>query len=168
MKLRIKEMAVLAMLGSLMCASDYLMDLLPNVHLIGVFIVSVTVVFRFKALWAIYTYVFLLGLTSGFALWWIPYLYVWLILWGAVMLLPKNMPKKIAPIVYMIICALHGYLFGILYAPAQMLLFGFDFQQIVAWVATGLPFDLIHGTSNFVCGILIYPMIKVLKRAIKQ
>ena len=165
MKLKIKEIAVLAMLGSIMCASDYLMDLLPNVHLIGVFTVAITVVFRFKALWAIYTYVFLLGLTSGFSLWWIPYLYVWAVLWGVVVLLPKNMPKKIAPIVYMIICALHGYLFGTLYAPAQAIMFGYNFNQTVAWVIAGIPADLIHGTSNFICGILIFPIVKVLKNA---
>lgn len=165
MKLKIREIAVLAMLGSLMCASDYLMDLLPNVHLIGVFTVAITVVFRFKALWAIYTYVFLLGLTSGFSLWWIPYLYVWAVLWGVVMLLPKNMPKKIAPIVYMIICALHGYLFGTLYAPAQAIMFGYNFNQTVAWVIAGIPADLIHGTGNLICGILIFPLIKALKKA---
>lgn len=165
MKLKIKEIAVLAMLGSIMCASDYLMDLLPNVHLIGVFTVAITVVFRFKALWAIYTYVFLLGLTSGFSLWWIPYLYVWAVLWGVVVLLPKNMPKKIAPIVYMIICALHGYLFGTLYAPAQAIMFGYNFNQTVAWVIAGIPADLIHGTCNFICGILIFPIVKVLKNA---
>lgn len=156
------------MLGSLMCASDYLMDILPNAHLIGVFTVAITVVFRFKALWTIYTYVFLLGLTSGFSLWWIPYLYVWAVLWGAVMLLPKNMPKKIAPIVYMIICALHGYLFGTLYAPAQAIMFGYNFNQTVAWVIAGIPADLIHGTSNLICGMLIYPMVTVLKKAVKQ
>lgn len=168
MKLKLKELAVLAMLGSLMCASDYLMDILPNAHLIGVFTVAITVVFRFKALWTIYTYVFLLGLTSGFSLWWIPYLYVWAVLWGAVMLLPKNMPKKIAPIVYMIICALHGYLFGTLYAPAQAIMFGYNFNQTVAWVIAGIPADLIHGTSNLICGMLIYPMVTVLKKAVKQ
>ena len=165
MKLKIREITVLAMLGSIMCASDYLMDLLPNVHLIGVFTVAITVVFRFKALWAIYTYVFLLGLTSGFSLWWIPYLYVWAVLWGVVMLLPKNMPKKIASIVYMIICALHGYLFGTLYAPAQAIMFGYNFNQTVAWVIAGIPADLIHGTSNLICGILIFPLIKALKKA---
>lgn len=168
MKLKIKEITVFAVLSALMCASDYVMDALPNVHIIGVFIVSTTIIFRAKALWIIYGYVFLLGIISGFAIWWIPYLYVWLILWCAVMLLPKNMSPKISPIIYMVISALHGYLFGILIAPSQALLFGYDFNQTIAWIIAGLPFDLIHGTSNFICGILIYPMIKVLKRAIKQ
>ena len=84
-------------------------------------------------------------------------------LWGIVMLLPKKMPCNIAPVVYMIVCALHGFLYGTLYAPAQALMFGLNFEKMIAWIIAGLPFDLIHGTSNFFCAILIMPIIKVLK-----
>ena len=49
---------------------------------------------------------------SGFATWWIPYLYLWTILWGVTMLLPQKMPKKVKPVVYMIVNASHGFLFG--------------------------------------------------------
>lgn len=167
-KLRITEITVLSMLGALMCASYYLMQSLPNVHLLGVFIVAATVVFRAKALWAIYVFVLLAGITQGFGTWWIAYLYVWAVLWGMVMLIPKNMPKRVAPIVYMVVSALHGYLFGILYAPSQALLFGYDFNQTVAWVIAGFPFDLIHGTSNLICGVLIYPIILTLRRTLKK
>lgn len=150
-----------------MYASDLLMEALPNIHLIGVFIVATTVVFRAKALFPLYVYVLLNGIFSGFALWWIPYLYVWTVLWGAVMLLPKNMPEKLKPIIYMVVSAAHGFLFGVIYAPSQALLFGLDFNGMLAWIAAGLPFDIIHGVSNLVCGILIYPIILVLKRATK-
>ena len=164
MKLKIKEIAVLAMLGSIMCASDYLMDLLPNVHLIGVFTVAITVVFRFKALWAIYTYVFLLGLTSGFSLWWIPYLYIWTILWGVTMLIPQRISKKAAYVVYPIICCLHGLAFGILYAPAQALLFHLNFEKMLAWIVAGFSFDIVHGIGNFLVGMLIVPLSELLKK----
>ena len=78
------------------------------------------------------------------------------------MLLPKNVPAKIRPFVYMLLCAAHGFLFGTLYAPAQALLYGLSFQKTVAWIITGLPWDFVHGVSNFFCGILIVPIIKVL------
>lgn len=107
MKLTVRETAVFAMLGAMMYASKVLMDLLPNIHLIGTFIVAMTVVYRKKALYPLYIFVFVTGLLSGFATWWIPYLYIWAVLWGAVMLLPKNMPKKVKPIVYMAVCGLH-------------------------------------------------------------
>lgn len=79
------------------------------------------------------------------------------------MLLPKNIHPKIAPVVYMIVCALHGFGFGILYAPAQALMFGLSFEQTLAWIASGFPFDMMHGIGNFFCGMLIVPIASVLK-----
>lgn len=152
------------MLGALLFASKVIMEALPNVHLLGVFIIAITVVYRFKALYPLYIYVFLNGLLSGFATWWLPYLYIWTILWGATMLLPKKLPKKLCPLIYMSLCALHGFAFGILYAPAQALLFGLDFRGMLTWIVAGLPFDLVHGVSNFLCGLLICPMIALLRR----
>lgn len=165
MKLRVKEIAVFGMLGALMYASKVLMEVLPNVHLLGMFTVAFTVVYRKKALYPIYVYVFLNGLFAGFATWWIPYLYIWTILWGVVMLLPRNIPPKYQPIVYMLVCSAHGFLFGTLYAPAQALLFGLDLRGMIAWIIAGLPWDCVHGVSNFICGALIIPIVKAIRRA---
>ena len=161
-KLTIREMAVFAMLGALMYASKMIMEVAPNVHLLGVFTIAFTVVYRKKALYPIYTYVLLNGIFCGFATWWIPYLYLWAVLWGATMLLPKRIQEKLRPLVYMLLCAAHGFLFGTLYAPAQALLYGLSFQKMIAWIISGLPWDFVHGVSNFFCGILIVPVIKIL------
>lgn len=165
MKLNIKEIAIFGMLGGLMFASKLAMEAFPNIHLIGVFIVAITVVYRVKALYPIYIFVFVFGLFYGFNIWWLPYLYIWTVLWGAVMLLPKRMSPKVAPIVYMIVCGLHGFLYGTLYAPAQAIMFGFTFKQTVAWIIAGIPFDAIHGVSNLICGMLIVPLIKAMRLA---
>lgn len=165
MKLSIKEVVVFGMLGAVMYASKVVMEVLPNIHLLGVLTIAYTVVYRKKALYPIYTYVMINGIFCGFAGWWIPYLYVWTVLWGAVMLLPKDLPKRARPIVYMTVCALHGFLFGTLYAPAQALLYGLSLKGTIAWIAAGLPWDFVHGVSNFFCGILILPVIFVLKTA---
>lgn len=151
------------MLGALMYASKAIMEVFPNVHLLGVFVIALTVVYRKKALYPIYTYVLINGLVAGFSIWWIPYLYLWTLLWGATMLLPRNIPDKIKPIVYSCLCALHGFLFGTLYAPAQALMFGLSFKATVAWIIAGLPWDFVHGVSNFFCGMLICPLIKLLQ-----
>lgn len=81
------------------------------------------------------------------------------------MLLPKNMPPKARPLVYMAVCAAHGFLFGTLYAPAQALLYGLSLQGMVAWIIAGLPWDCIHGVSNFFCGALIAPLVSLLRMA---
>ncbi len=147
-----------------MYASKVIMEILPNIHLLGVLVIAFTAVYRKKALYPIYTYIFINGVVSGFAAWWVPYIYIWTLLWGAVMLLPKSLPKRLKPIIYTVLCALHGFLFGILYAPAQALIFGLSFKGMLAWISAGLPFDLIHGISNFFCGMLICPIIALLQR----
>lgn len=167
MKLSTREIAVFSMLGAVMYASKMIMEIAPNIHLLGVFTIAFTVVYRKKALYPIYIYVLLNGIFCGFAAWWIPYLYVWTILWGAVMLLPGNIPGKLRPVVYMAVCAVHGFLFGTLYAPAQAVLYGLSFKGMIAWIVAGLPFDFIHGVSNFVCGIMTVPVISVVRLAEK-
>jgi len=165
MKLTVRETAIFAMLGAVMYASKIIMDLAPNIHLIGVFVMATTVVYRKKALYPIYIFVLLTGLLNGFSAWWVPYTYIWTVLWAVTMLLPKRMPTKVRPIVYMIICAIHGFCYGLLYAPAQAILFGLSFEGMVSWIVSGLPFDLIHGVSNFFCGMLIMPIISTLRMA---
>ena len=94
MKLTTREIAIFGLLGALMYASKMLMEVAPNIHLLGVFTIAFTVVYRKKALYPIYIYVLLNGIFSGFATWWIPYLYVWTVLWGVIMLLPKKCQKN--------------------------------------------------------------------------
>lgn len=165
--LKIWEMAVFAMLGALMFCSKIVMEFLPNVHLLGALTMVYTLVFRKKALIPIYVYVVLNGVFAGFNLWWVPYLYIWTVLWGITMLLPKRMPKKVACVVYPIVCSIHGFAFGTLYAPAQALMFGLNFRQMLAWIVAGFPFDVIHGVSNFVAGLLIFPLSQLLFKLVK-
>lgn len=164
MKPTVREIAVFGVLGALMFASDIAMEALPNIHLVGVFIIAATAVYRQKALYPLYVYVILTGLYAGFSLWWIPYLYVWTVLWGVTMVLPKTMPKWLAPIAYAAVCGLHGLLFGVLYAPSQALLFGMNGKQTLAWIAAGLPFDMVHAVGNVIGGLLICPIIAILRK----
>lgn len=162
--LAIYEMTLFSMFGALIFGSKVLMEVLPNIHLVGMFTILLTVVYRAKALIPLYIFVLLNGLISGFNMWWIPYTYIWTILWAVTMLLPKEMNSKVGAFVYPLICAVHGFLFGALYAPAQAIMYGFSFEQTVAWIMAGLPFDAIHGVSNLIAGLLVLPLSKVLKK----
>ncbi len=165
--LSIKEITVFAMLGALLYASKVIMEVLPNIHFIASIIIAITVVYRKKALYPIYIFVLLTGLLNGFASWWVPYLYIWTVLWAVIMLLPKNISKKKGAIIYSVIGCLHGLLYGILYAPIQAILHGLDFRGMLAWIAAGFSFDILHGIGNFVCGLLIIPLIELLQRVEK-
>lgn len=147
-----------------MFVSKLVLEFLPNVHLLGALTMVYTIVYRKQALIPIYVYVFLNGLYAGFNLWWVPYCYLWAILWAVTMLLPKKMPVKLAVPVYMAVCSLHGLLFGMLYAPFQALAFGLDLKGMIAWIVSGLPWDVVHAVGNLVAGTLIVPLSRVLAK----
>ena len=159
-----RQLVLFSMLGALMFISKILFEFLPNIHLLGMFTMVYTIVFRKKALIPIYVFVLLNGIWSGFAIWWLPYLYIWTVLWGMTMLIPRNISRKKAVIIYPLINALHGLMFGTLYAPAQALFFGLDFKGMLLWIGAGLYWDMIQALGNFGAGFLIYPLSKTLKR----
>ena len=165
MKITIREITVFAMLSAVMFASKVAMEGIPNVHLLGTFVVAFTLTYRKKALLPIYGYVFVNGIWEGFSPFgWLPELYLWLILWGVVMLLPKKIPKAMAPIVYMLVSCLHGLFFGVLYSPVYALFSGMGWDRVWLWILAGLPFDLLHGMGNFALGTLIIPIATLLKK----
>ena len=92
--LTVREITKFAMLGTLMFCSKIMMEWAPNIHLLGTFTMVYTLTYRKKALIPIYVYVLLNGIYAGFSLWWIPYLYIWTVLWAVTMLLPRKMPVK--------------------------------------------------------------------------
>ena len=147
-----------------MFVSKLAMEGIPNWHLIAVFTIAFTVVYRVKALIPIYVFVLLTGVYAGFNVWWVPYLYIWTVLWGIAMLLPKKMPVWLAPIVYCVVAGLHGLAYGTLYAPFQALAFGYDFKQTLAWIAAGFPWDITHAIGNATLGLLIVPLILLLRK----
>ena len=162
--LTLRELVLFGLFPAVIYTSQLLMSVLPNIHLTGMLIMLMTLLFRFKALIPLYVYVLLIGLFNGFNVWWLPYLYIWTVLWAMTMLIPKKIPKDWAVIVYPAVCALHGFLYGILYAPSQALIFGYNLRQTVTWIIQGLPFDAIHGVSNLVMGMAIFPILTALQR----
>jgi len=146
-----------------------LMMWIPSVHLLGLFIAAFTLTYRLKALIPLYVYVFVYGAFYGFAPWWVPYLYIWLPLWGFFMLVGLfDLSLKIKIPVCMILCALHGLMFGLLYAPYWATVFGLSFEGMIAWIIAGIPFDVTHALSNLATGTLIIPLNELLKKLNSQ
>ena len=147
-----------------MFISKLIMEGLPNIHPLTMFIVTFTVVYGIKALIPIYVYVFINGLYAGFNIWWMPYLYLWAVQCLITLLIPRRIPDKIAAVVYPLLCAILGLSFGVMYAPAQAIMFRFTLKQTIAWISSGLAFDVIHMGGNFVIGLLVLPLSKLIKK----
>lgn len=162
-------MVLFTMLGVLMFISDIIFELIPNVHGVALFICVITLVYRAKALIPIFIYIMLNAVTSlvisaGYSFWWVPYLYIFPILWLLVMLIPKKASVKAKIALCTVFSGIHGLLFGLMYLPYQIVMYRLNYEMAVAWLVSGLGFDLIHMVSNIVMCSLLYPLYKSLIR----
>ena len=147
------------MLGALTFAAKVAMAALPNIEPVTLFVMVFTVVFGWKALYPIYTYVIMELLFYGIHLWSVNYLYVWAILMLATYLLRKMQH----PLAWAMLGGSFGLLFGLLCAPVYIFSGGIGFA--LSWWASGVLFDITHCVGNFVIVLLLFvPLRKLVSR----
>jgi len=162
------------MLGALMLLSQYLMQMIPNVHLLSLFIAATTLVYGVRALIPLYIYIFLLGgVWWGFTTSWMVYLYAWLPLWGLFMLVrllkvPQKLQAGNQMKINMLIVGLHGFTFEIWFIPVYLFVMGLSFEATVAWLVAGLSFSAIHAVGNIAASTLIIPLSLLLRQYEKK
>ena len=165
-KFTLFDLVLFTMYGALMFVFDLAFEMLPNIHGVALIICVITLLYRSRALISIAIYVSLNAIiavaSSINALWWVPYIYIFPILWIFVMLIPKGLSLKVKVILCAIASGVHGLIFGTLYSPFQAIMFGLDINGMLAWIVAGLPWDLVHCLGNIAMCTLIYPLYKVL------
>jgi len=169
-RLNLVELAVFALFAALMFISRYSLQIIHGLHPLTLMIASFTMVWRKRALILIYLYVAIEFAFGGFAWGW-PYLYIFLPLWAAVMFWAwmferyPSIPLPVKALALMFTCAMHGMAFGLMYAPAQMLIMRITgWEAILAWIVAGLPFDVMHAGFQFALGMLVLPMVALLEK----
>ena len=81
------------------------------------------------------------------------------------MLIPRRTPRWLAPFLYAFVCGLHGFAFGFLWIPSQMLLLHFSFEQALIWWMTGfITADIPHGIGNLIGSVLILPLATLIRK----
>ena len=99
----------------------------------------------------------------GINTWNIPYLYIWLILFIAARLM-KNTTH---PVSWALLSGVFGLLFGLLSLPSYWAMSGFSGG--LAWVISGIPYDIAHCIGNFVIALILFnPLRKLLDKLYGQ
>ena len=163
-RITVRECCIFAVLGTVMFVSKLLMEVAANVHLIGCFTITFTLVYRRKAIIPVMLFVFLTGLFYGFDTWWFPYFYLWPLLHFCALLIPREASNTKITVLAVIIGSLHGLLYGILYAPFEALVYNLGFDGMIKWIIVGIPFDITHAVSNAAAALLVVPLVKLIKR----
>lgn len=147
------------MLAALTFALQMVMGPLPNIEPVSLLIILFAVVFGWKCLYVVYTFVAMEILYYGLSTWCIYYLYVWTVL--AVIAILFRRTKE--PVVWAVISGIYGLFFGALCAFADVFMGGLAFA-ISKWT-TGIYFDILHCLGNFVIAwVLFKPLRTLLER----
>ena len=158
-KLTVREVVLFGVLGALTFALQVVMSGLPNIEPVSLLVMLFAVTFGWKALYPVYIFVAMEILFYGFSLWNVYYLYVWAILALVSILLRKTEQ----PLLWALVSAGFGLLFGALCAVADVFVGGFSYA-VAKWVS-GIPFDVTHCIGNFVITLLLFaPLRKLMAR----
>ncbi|MBR6708443.1 MAG: hypothetical protein IKL84_02055 [Clostridia bacterium] len=166
---RLVELILSALFGALLFSSHVALAALPNIEIVSLLIIVWTRVFRTGALPGIAIYILLEGLFYGFGIWWVSYLYIWFILWGIVMLIPRRpLPETsrsyaLHSFGWALLSGVYGFSFGALTA-IPWLITGGPKTALAYWLS-GIVFDVPHAIGNFVAAlVLALPLMAVLTR----
>lgn len=154
--MKIKELTLFAVLAALLFIGQVAMAQLPNIEIVTLLIMAYACVLRWKSLICIYVFVLLEGFLYGIGIWWISYLYIWTILAGCTILLDKFIGDK--RWLWAVFAGVYGLAFGSLTALPSLFIGGPAFA--LAYIVSGLKFDLIHGAGNFALALLLFPRCK--------
>lgn len=155
----VREIAVIGMMTAALEAAKLAMSFLPNVELVTLLVILFTLFLGGRALLAVFAFVGVECLIWGLGLWTIMYLYIWPLLSVLVLLLRRHE----SALFWSIVSGLYGLLFGALCAIPYFFIGGV--QTAAAWWIAGIPWDIVHGISNFVlCLVLFTPLRRVFLR----
>lgn len=160
---KIKDIAYTGMMIAVLEAVKQALASVPNVELVSFFIVIFTIYYGWKVVPAVYAFVFIEFFVWGFGIWSISYLYVWMVL----VIITMLFHKKNNVFLFSAISGAFGISFGGLCAVTNLFMTGL--HAAFGWWLAGIPFDIVHGISNFaLCLTLYVPIRKLFDKLMTQ
>ena len=163
-----KDVAEVGLMIAVIEAAKLAMANLPNIELTSFLIVMFTLYFGKRTLFAIPAFILIEVMIFGFdILWVLAYCYVWPILCLLTLLFKKIPQSSFSPA---LLSGFFGLFFGFLCSfPYLFITTGTNptasLSSAIAWWIAGIPFDIIHGVSNFIIMLVLYvPVSRMLDR----
>ena len=162
-----RDVALVGIMIAVIEAAKLSLAAIPNVELTSFLVIMFTLYFGKKAFFAIPGFVLIEVMIFGFEPMWVTaYMYVWPALYLLTLLLRRfkgafNMA---------LLSGLYGLMFGFLCSfPYLFLTTSLNppagLKSAITWWIAGIPFDLIHGVSNFLIMLVLFsPVSRVLER----
>lgn len=169
-KLTIMDISLIGLMVAIIEVCKVAMAHIPNVELTTFWLMMFTLFLGKRVYYVIPVFIIIEGLIYGFGLWWIMYLY----LWPLVVAVTRIFRKDNSILTFSMISGVFGLLFGFFGAIPYIFVGAFEgglangFKVATAWWIAGIPWDLVHGISNFIIMLVLYhPIANVMKKTRK-
>lgn len=159
LKIATRDVALIALFVAIIEVCKFALANLANIELTSFLLIIFSLHFGKRVYAAVPVFILIEGVVYSFGLWWIMYLYAWPLL----ILVTRIFKKNDSALLWAVVSGVFGLLFGFLCAIPYLFMGGIS--TAFSWWIAGIPFDLVHGVSNFLIMLLLYrPVAKVLKK----
>lgn len=156
----VQKLTRIALLSAILYVSKLVLDFLPNVELVSLFIILFSLIFGRETLLTITVFNLFQIIQWGIGTWTISYLYVWPLLCLLTLLLKKVIKEEF--LVWSMFSGVFGLIFGSLFALVYIPV---DPAYALSYWISGLPWDVWHAVWNFVLMFVLgKPLYKLLNR----
>lgn len=150
--MKAKDIAEDGLAAALLIVAQVGLAWIPNVELVSLLLIIYTLLRKRQVYLILAVFVILEGILYGFGLWWFSYLYTWPILCLSINLISRK--KVPGALTLAILSGMFGLLFGLLSALSYLVTGGPG--AALSWWVAGIPFDIIHGISNFIITLILF------------
>ena len=164
--LTIKDITLIGLMVAVIEVCKVALAHIPNIELTTFLVIMFSLYLGKRIYYAIPVFILIEGVMYGFGLWWIMYLY----LWPSLAILTRLFRKSGSVLTFSIFSGMYGLLFGFFGAIPYIFVGAAEgglmngFRVAVAWWIAGIPWDLVHGISNFIIMLVLYhPIANVMK-----
>lgn len=159
--MKAKDITLIALLSASLTVGKLVLSFVPNVEIITFLLITYTLIFGIrKSLLITMIFVTTEIMIYGFGTWLLGYYIIWPSLVIATHLLSKLFKNEYQ---WATLSGIYGLFFGLFFSAFESIFYGIGYG-IAYWIR-GIPFDIIHGTSNFIVMLVLYkPITKQIKK----
>lgn len=168
-KLTARDVAFVGMMTAVIEVCKVVLMGIPNVELTTFWVILFTLYFGQRIFYVVPVFILIEGMLFGFGMWWVMYLYAWPML----VIVTRMMKHMDSAMGWAVVSCVFGLLFGFLCSIPYFVLGAVDggflagLQAGFAWFVAGIPFDIIHGISNFFIMLFLYHPVRNVMKLVK-
>lgn len=169
-QLLIKDICMTGIMVAVIEVCKIALSFLPNTELTTFWLIMFTLFFGRRSAFAVPVFILLEGCVYGFGIWWVMYLYIWPLL----VLFTWIFRRQESIWFWSTLSAVFGLLFGLFCAVPYIVTgcVGADIKAglytAFTWWVAGIPWDIMHGISNFILMLILYHPVRAVMQRIKK